>query len=125
MNTPAEEAVLSAFVDAATSDGDPGYPNGAAFIPWQETAQADRALWRYLREGRPAVMVGVRDVDMLIEPLPLGRLARLRNEVLSRIAVQISCRRKEAPLARDLAPVRAHIGRHALKRLTPPAARSG
>lgn len=35
MRTPAEDAALAAFKDAATSDGDPGYPLGAAFIPWQ------------------------------------------------------------------------------------------
>ena len=33
MPTPAEDAALSAFIDAATSDDDPGYPHGAAFIP--------------------------------------------------------------------------------------------
>jgi hypothetical protein len=118
MRTAAEEAALSAFVAAAASDSDPGYPNGAAFIPWQETPWTDRALWRYLHEDRPAVMVGVGDFDMLIEPLPLGRLARLRNEVLRRITVQISCRGKKTPLARGTPPVRADIGRHALVRLT-------
>jgi hypothetical protein len=29
MRTPAEDAALSAFIDAATSDADPGYPQGA------------------------------------------------------------------------------------------------
>jgi hypothetical protein len=33
MRTPAEDAALSAFRDAATRDEDPGYPHGAAFIP--------------------------------------------------------------------------------------------
>jgi hypothetical protein len=32
MSTPAEDAALSTFIDAATSDADPGYPHGAAFI---------------------------------------------------------------------------------------------
>ena len=119
MCTPAEDAALSAFKDAATSDGDPGYPSGAAFIPWQETPQTDRILWRYLHEGRPAVIVGTADFDMLIEPLPLGRLARLRNELLRRTTVQVSFRRKDAPVAPDIPPVRADIGRHALERLAP------
>jgi len=74
MRTPAEEAALSAFIDAATSDDDPGYPHGAAFIPWQETPQTDRVLWRYLHEGRPAVIVGTGDSELLIEPVHLGRL---------------------------------------------------
>lgn len=89
MRTQAEDAALSAFIDAATSDADPGYPHGAAFIPWQETRQTDRILWRYL------------------------------HEVLQRIAVEVSYRRKEAPPAPDIPPVRADIGRHALERLTP------
>jgi hypothetical protein len=122
MRTPAEDAALLAFRDAATSDGDPGYPHGSAFIPWQETPQTDRALWRYLHEGRPAVIVGTSDFDMLIEPLRLGRFARLRNEVFRRITVQVSYRRKEAAPVGDIPPVRADIGRHALERLTPAAA---
>jgi hypothetical protein len=121
MRTPAENAALSAFIDAATSDGDPGYPHGAAFIPWQETPQTDRVLWRYLHEGRPAVIVGTEDFDMLIEPIRTGWLARLRNELLQRITVEVSYRHKDAPPAADIPPVRADIGRHALERLAPAA----
>lgn len=122
MRTPAEEAALAAFKDAATSDADPGYPYGAAFIPWQDTPQTDRVLWRYLHEGRPAVIVGTGDFDMLMEPVQLGPLGRLRNELLQRITVEVSYRRKKAPPAPDIPPVRADIGRHALERLTPTAA---
>jgi hypothetical protein len=122
MRTPAEKAALSAFIDAATSDADPGYPHGAAFIPWQETPQTDRVLWRYLHEGRPAVIVGTEDFDMLIEPIRTGRFARLRNELLQRITVEVSYRHKDAPPAADIPPVRAEIGRHALERLAPAAA---
>lgn len=121
MRTPAENAALSAFIDAATSDADPGYPRGAAFIPWQETPQTDRVLWRYLHEGRPAVIVGTKDFDMLIEPIRTGRFARLRNELLQRITVEVSYRHKDAPPAADIPPVRADIGRHALERLAPAA----
>ena len=96
MRTPAEDAALSAFIDAATSDADPGYPHGAASSPGG-TPQTDRILWRYLHEGRPAVIVGTSDFDMLIEPIQLGRFARLRNEALQRITVEVSYRRKEAP----------------------------
>ncbi len=122
MPTPAENAALSAFIDAATSDDDPDYPHGVAFIAWQQTPQTDRILWRYLHEGRPTVIVGTNDLEMLIEPVPLGRLGRLRNEVLRRITVQVSYRRKEAPPAPDMPPVRADIGRHALERLAPAVA---
>jgi len=122
MPTPAEKAALSAFIDSATSDVDPGYPHGAAFIPWQDTPQTDRILWRYLHEGRPAVIVGTEDFDMLIEPVRTGRFARLRNELLQRITVEVSYRHKDAPPAADIPPVRADIGRHALERLTPVAA---
>ncbi len=122
MRTPAENAALSTFIDAATSDADPGYPHGVAFIAWQESAQTDRVLWRYLHEGRPTVIVGTNDLEMLIEPLPLGRLARLRNELLRRVTVQVSYRRKQAPPAADMPPVRADIGRHALEHLTPAVA---
>ncbi len=122
MPTPAEKAALSAFIDSATSDVDPGYPHGAAFIPWQDTPQTDRILWRYLHEGRAAVIVGTEDFDMLIEPVHTGRLARLRNELLQRITVEVSYRHKDAPPAADIPPVRAEIGRHALERLTPAAA---
>jgi hypothetical protein len=119
MRTPAENAALSTFIDAATSDDDPGYPHGVAFIAWQQTPQTDRILWRYLHEGRPTVIVGTNDLEMLIEPVPVGRLGRLRNEVSRRITVQVSYRRKEAPPAPDMPPVRADIGRHALERLAP------
>jgi hypothetical protein len=122
MPTPAEDAALSAFIDAATSDEDPGYPNGAAFIPWQQTPQTDRVLWRYLHEGRPAVVVGTGNVEMLIEPVKVGWFEHLRNELLRRVTVQVSYRYKEAPPARDMPPVRAEIGRHALERLSPAAA---
>ena len=122
MRTPAEKAALSAFIDAATSDADPGYPHGAAFIPWQDTPQTDRILWRYLHEGRPAVIVGTDDFDMLIEPIPTGRLARLRNELLQRITVEVSYRHKDALPTTDIPPVRADIGRHALERFAPVAA---
>lgn len=122
MPTPAEKAALSAFIDSATSDVDPGYPHGAAFIPWQDTPQTDRILWRYLHEGRPTIIVGTEDFDMLIEPVRTGRLARLRNELLQRITVEVSYRHKDAPPATDIPPVRADIGRHALERLAPVAA---
>jgi len=119
MPNPAEDAALSAFIAAATSDDDPGYPHGAAFIPWEESAKTDRILWRYLHEGRPAVIVGTNDLEMLIEPVRVGRLGRLRNELLRRVTVQVSYRNKKAPPARDMPPVRAEIGRHALERLSP------
>jgi hypothetical protein len=122
MRTPPEDAALSAFVDAATSDDDPGYPHGAAFIAWQETPQTDRILWRYLHEGRPTIIVGTNDLEMLIEPIPLRRIARLRNEIFRRVTVEVSYRRKEAPPAPDMPPVRADIGRHALERLSPAVA---
>lgn len=122
MRTPPEDAALSAFVDAATSDDDPGYPHGAAFIAWQETPQTDRILWRYLHEGRPTIIVGTNDLEMLIEPIPLRRIARLRNEIFRRITVEVSYRRKEAAPAPDMPPVRADIGRHALERLSPAVA---
>jgi len=69
MRTPAEEAALSAFIDAATSDDDPGYPYGAAFIPLQDTPRTDRVLWGYLHEGRPVVLVGTDNSELLIEPV--------------------------------------------------------
>ncbi len=122
MTTPAEKAALSAFIDSATSDVDPGYPRGAAFVPWQDTPQTDRILLRYLHEERPAVIVGTEDFDMLIEPVHTGRLARLRNELLRRITVEVSYRHKDAPPAPDIPAVRVDISRHALKRPTPPAA---
>lgn len=118
MRTPAEKAAMSAFI-AATSDADPGYQHSAAFIPWQDTPQTDRILWRYLHEGRPAIIVGTEDFDIQIEPVPTGRLARLRNELLRRITVEISYRPKDAPPAADIPPIRAEIGRHALERSAP------
>src|SRR6188472_2851102 len=86
MRTPAESAALLAFIDAATSDADSGYPYGAAFIPWQETPQTNRILWRYLQEGRPVVVVATDGSSMLVEPLRTGPFSRLRNELLRRIA---------------------------------------
>lgn len=119
MRTPAEEAALSVFVDAATRD-DLGCPHGAAFIPWQETPQTDRVLWRYLGEGRAAVIVGTSDLCILVEPVQLGRLSRLRDGLLRRIAVNVSYRRKEAPASPAPPPVRLEIRRHALERVKPP-----
>lgn len=112
MCTPAEDAALSAFIDAVASDADPGYPNGAAFIPWQATPQTHGILWRYLREGRPAILVGTSGVDTLIEPARLGRFARLRNQVFQRITVKISSRRRGTLAAPDIPAIRAEIRRH-------------
>jgi hypothetical protein len=52
MRTPAENAALFAFIDAATSDTDPGYPHGAAFIPWQETLKTNLKTGRRLTASR-------------------------------------------------------------------------
>lgn len=116
MRTPAENAALFTFIDAATSDADPGYPYGSAFIPWQETPQTNRTLWRYLQEGRPAVVVAPDGSSMLVEPLRTGRLGRLRNELLQRIAVGISYRYGGTPAPGRIRPIRAEIGRRALRR---------
>jgi len=119
MRTPAESAALLAFIDAATSDTDPGYPYGAAFIPWQETPQTNRILWRYLQEGRPAVVVATDGSSMLVEPLRTGRFGRLRNELLRRITVGISYRYGSVPTMGRIRPIRAEIGRRALRRRDP------
>jgi hypothetical protein len=122
MHTPAEKDALSAFINAATSDADPGYPRGAAFIPWQETRQTNRVLWRYLRDSRPAVLVGKKDFAMLIEPIRTSRFARLRNELLRRVTVEISYRHRDTPTAADIPRVQADIGRHALRHRGAPSA---
>jgi hypothetical protein len=119
MRTPAENVAMLAFIDAATSDTDPGYPYGAAFIPWQETPQTNRILWRYLQEGRPAVVVATDGSSMLVEPLRTRRFGRLRNELLRRIAVGISYRYGGAPTMGRTRPIRAEIGRRALRRRAP------
>jgi hypothetical protein len=114
MRTPAEKAALSAFIAAAISGADPGYPHGAAFIPWQEAPKTDRVLWRYLSERREAILVGTDDFDMLIEPVRTGRFAWLCNKLRHRIAVEVSYRHKDALPVADIPPVRVDIGRHAL-----------
>lgn len=119
MTTPAEKAAYDAFVDASLSDEDPGYPYGAAFIPWQQTPDTDFVLWHYLHEGRPAVVVGTGNVELLIEPVKVGWFERLHNRFFRRVTVEVSYRYKESPPAADMPPVRAEIGRHALERLTP------
>ena len=119
MRTPAENAALLAFIDAATSDADPGYPYGAAFIPWQETPRTNRILWRYLQEGRPAVVVATDGSSMLVEPLRTGRFGRLCNELFRRITVGISYRYGSAPTMGRIRPIRAEIGRRALRRRDP------
>ena len=59
MPTPAEEAALSTFIDAATSDDDLGYPHGTAFIPCAKSTglpvrpSASAGSWR-LRRGNDA-----------------------------------------------------------------------
>jgi hypothetical protein len=120
MRTAAEEAALSAFIDAATSDADPGYPRGTAFIPWERNARTDRLLWRYLREGRTVVLVadGV-ELDLLIEPLSRGAFARLRAKLMRRIGVAVSCRDRKTS-SPSPKPIRLEIGRHAIgARLAP------
>ena len=119
MRSLAENAALLAFIDAATSDASPGYPYGAAFIPWQETPQTNRILWRYLQEGRPAVVVATDGSSMLVEPLRTSRFGRLRNELLRRITVGISYRYRGAPTMGRIRPIRAEIGRRALRRRDP------
>lgn len=116
MRTPAENAALLAFIDAATSDADRGYPHGAAFVPWQETPQTNRILWRSLQEGRPAVVVAPDGSSLLVEPLRTGRFVRLRNELLRRTTVAISYRYGSGPAMGRIRPIRAEIGRRALRR---------
>ncbi len=114
MRTAAEEATLSAFIEAATSDADPGYPRGAAFIPWERSARTDRLLWRYLREGRVAILVASRaELELLIEPLSRGVFARLRAKLMRRIGVGVSYRDRKTS-SRSPEPVRLEIGRHAI-----------
>jgi hypothetical protein len=109
MRTPAENAALLAFIDAATSDADPGYPYGAAFIPWQETPEANRILWRYLQERRPAVIVATGGSSLLVEPLRTGRFGRLGNELHRRITVAISYRYESDPASGHIRPIRARL----------------
>lgn len=66
--TPAEEAALSAFIDASLSDEDPGYPHGAAFVPWQQTPDTCFVVQRYLEEGRAVVLIDADDRRAVIEP---------------------------------------------------------
>ena len=114
MRTAAEEATLSAFIEAATSDADPGYPRGAAFIPWERSARTDRLLWRYLREGRVAILLASRaELELLIEPLSRGVFARLRAKLMRRIGVGVSYRDRKTS-SRSPEPVRLEIGRHAI-----------
>ncbi len=68
MRTGPEEAALAAFIDSATSDVDPGYPHGAAFVPWEQGTNTNRILERYLREGRPVVLVAGDGFELLVEP---------------------------------------------------------
>jgi hypothetical protein len=122
MPTPAEKAAYAAFVDASLSDENPGYPYGTAFIPWQQTPDTDFVLWSYLHEGRPAVIVGTGNVELLIEPVKVGWFEHLRNGLLRRVAVRVSYRYKDTPPAPEMPPVRAEIGRHALEQLVPATA---
>lgn len=101
MRTAAEETALAAFKDAATSDTDPGYPHGAAIVPWQDTALTDRVVRRYLGEGRSVVMVGTDQFDLLLEPVQPGLLGRLRK-LLRRPVVRISRHRKKGSPIRVL-----------------------
>jgi hypothetical protein len=121
MRNSAEETALSTFIDAATSDEDLGYPNGAAFVAWGDDPQTGRVVWRYLHEGRAAVIVGSNDLELLLEPIRVGPLDRLRNEFTRRITVQVSYRHKETPDVPAMPPVRADIGRHALDSALTPA----
>lgn len=114
MRTAAEKAALLAFIDAATSDPDPGYPHGAAFIPWERSARTDRLLWRYLSEGRTAILVAnSAELALLIEPLSRGAFTRLRAKLMRRIGVAVSCRDRKTS-SRSPAPIRLEIGRHAI-----------
>ena len=68
MPTPAEDAAYAAFVDACLSDEDPAYPNGAAFVPWQQTPVTCSVVQSYLEEGRPVVLIDADDRRAVIEP---------------------------------------------------------
>ena len=68
MRTGPEEAALAAFIDSATSDTDPGYPHGAAFVPWRRGTSTNRILEGYLREGRPVVLVAGNGFELLVKP---------------------------------------------------------
>lgn len=68
MPTPAEDAAYAAFVEACLSDEDPGYPNGAAFVPWQQTPVTCSVVQSYLEEGRVVVLIDADDRRVVVEP---------------------------------------------------------
>ncbi|MDQ2676379.1 MAG: hypothetical protein M3Y34_06175 [Actinomycetota bacterium] len=115
MRTPHQDAALTAFIDAAISDEDYGYPDGAAFIGAEDTEYAARLLWRYLHEGRPTILVKDDQAEMLIHPVRLNFFRRLSDRVQGRIPVQVAYR--PYPMKADDHPVqalRAEIRRDAL-----------
>jgi hypothetical protein len=116
--TEFRDAALATFIDDAISDEDLGYPNGAAIVPGVPDKETALIVWRYLHEGRPAVLVGPNEMEMLIAPIQLGLLGRIRNGIFQRVTVQMSYRYKDGvgpePSLKPVPSVRADIGRHAL-----------
>lgn len=97
--TAAQDVALDAFITAAVSDADFGYPDGAVFVAADDPQRAGDLLWQSLQEGRPTILVHESHAEMLIAPVRLKLHRRIADKMLRRIPVAVATRAK---------PVAAH-----------------
>lgn len=90
--TAAQDVTLDAFINAATSDADFGYPHGAAFVTADDPEIAGHLLWLSLQEGRPTILVHESRAEMLIAPVRLKLHRRIADRFLGRIPVAVASR---------------------------------
>ena len=90
--TAAQEVALKAFVNAAVSDADFGYPLGAVFVAADDPEVAGSMLWKSLQEGRPTILVSETRAEMLIAPVRLKMHRRVADRFLRRIPVAVMTR---------------------------------
>jgi hypothetical protein len=112
--TPVQERLHELVRRARLADDDLGYPNGAAFVPGDET-WTDDAVWEDLHEDGQAVVLVTMEHEILLCPRRRSLALRWLDGVLHTTPVLMSTRKQgsaEFPPA-----ARMRIGRRTCRRL--------
>lgn len=117
MQTKPLDVAFELFTEDVLSEDGLGFPDGAAYVADEGNAETARIVWGNLKEGHPAILVGLEEPLMVVEQVRPGAWGRLRNGLLRRMTVRLSYyyRRDGAdPPFQASRSVRAQLGRHSL-----------
>lgn len=116
MQTKPLDVAFELFTEDVLSEDGLGFPDRAAYVADDGNAETALIAWNNLKEGHPAILVGLEEPLMVVEQVRPGPWGRLRNGLLRRMTVRLSYyyRRDGAePPFRASRSVRAELGRGA------------